>query len=98
MFVTFRFRGLNNFELYCILTIEAWLKLNINFYCWYLELCIFSLVFIVLNVRDEIELKYPSIVFLSISYIFDVYCLFYIFWMTKQIRSYDKKLFSLAFP
>ena len=29
-------------------------------------MCILSLVFIVLNVRDRTESKYPSIVFLSI--------------------------------
>ena len=42
-------------ELYCILTIEAWLKLSISFDCRYLILCtacIFSLIFIVLNVRE----------------------------------------------
>ena len=69
MFVTFQYRGLNHLELYCTLTIKAWLKSDINFDCRYLELlnaCIFSLVVIVLNVRDRNESKYPSIVFLSI--------------------------------
>ena len=35
MFVTFRYRGLNNLELYCFLTIDAWLKSNINSDCRY---------------------------------------------------------------
>ena len=51
------------------ITIEAWFKSNINFDCRYLELWtvfIYSLVFIVLNVRDEIESQYHSIVFLCI--------------------------------
>ena len=55
--------------MYCTLIIEVRLKLNIQFDCRYLELwnaCIISLVFIVLNVRDGAESKYPSIVFLSI--------------------------------
>ena len=58
-------------ELHCTLTIEAWHKLNMHFDCGYLELCnacIFGLVYIVLNVRDRTESKYPSIVFLSIYY------------------------------
>ena len=66
MFVTFQNRRLNHLEMYRILTIEAWLNLNINFGYRYLELwtaCIISLVFTVLNFRDEIESKYPSIVF-----------------------------------
>ena len=69
MFVTFQHRGLHHLDLYCTLIIEAWLKLNIQFDCRYLELlnsCIIGLVFIVLNVRDGTESKYPSIVFLSI--------------------------------
>ena len=69
MFVTFQYRGSTNLELYCNVTIEVWLKLDINFDCRYLELftsCVFSLAFIVLNVRDEIESEYSSIVFLSI--------------------------------
>ena len=69
MCVTFRYRGLNHFELYCILSSEAWLNLNINFDCRHLELltaCIFSLLSIVLNVRNKIECKYPLIVFLGI--------------------------------
>ena len=68
--MTFQYRGLTNLELYCILTIEVCLKLDINFDCSrYPELltaCVFSLAFIVLNVRDDIESKYSSIVFLSI--------------------------------
>ena len=69
MFVNFKYKGLHDLELYCTLIIEAWLKLNIQFDRRYLELynaCIFGLVFIVLNVRDGTESKYPSIVFLSI--------------------------------
>ena len=49
-----------------MLTIEAWLNFNINSDCRYLGLqtaCIINLVFTVLNFRDEIESKYPSIVF-----------------------------------
>ena len=58
----------NDLELYCTLTIEVWLKLNMNFdYRYmYLELWIFGLVYIVLDVRDGMESKCPSIVFLSI--------------------------------
>ena len=70
LFVTFQYRVLNHLELYCILTIEACLKLSINFNCRYLELCnacIFSLMFTVLNVRDEIESKCPSIAFFLVS-------------------------------
>ena len=69
MFVTFQYRGLHHLDMYCTLIIEAWLKLNIQFDCRYLELvnvCIIGLYFIVLNVRDGTESKYPSIVFLSI--------------------------------
>ena len=69
MHVTFQYRGLHHLDMYCTLIIEAWLKLNIHFDCRYLEVwnaCIISLVFLVLNVRDGIESKYPSIVFLSI--------------------------------
>ena len=69
MFVTFQYRGLHHLDMYCTLIIEAWLKLNIRFDCRYLELWnafIICLVFIVLNVRDRTESKYPSIVFLSI--------------------------------
>ena len=69
MLVTFQYRGLLYLDMYCTLIIEAWLKSNIHFDCRYQELwnaCIISLVFIVLNVRDGIESKYPSIVFLSI--------------------------------
>ena len=64
MFVTFQYRGLNDLELYCTLTIETWLKIN-----RYLELynaCIISLVSVALNVGDGIESKYSSIVFQSI--------------------------------
>ena len=50
MFVIFHYYiGLNQLELYCILTIEAWLKFNINFDYRYLELwtaCKFSQDFI----------------------------------------------------
>ena len=69
MFVTFQYRWLHHLDMYCTLIIEAWLNLNIQFDCRYLELwnaCIIGLVFIVLNVRDGTESKYPSIVFLSI--------------------------------
>ena len=69
MFVTFQFRGLYHLEQYCTLTIEARLILNIHLDCSYLELynaCIISLVFIVFNVRDGTESKYPSIVLLRI--------------------------------
>ena len=38
MLMTFQYRGLNHLELYCILTIEVWLKLNMNSDCRYLEL------------------------------------------------------------
>ena len=70
MFVTFQYRGLHHLDMYCTLIIEVWLKSNIHFDCRYLGLwytCIVSLVLIVLNVRDGIESKYPSIVFLSIN-------------------------------
>ena len=53
-------------KLYCIVTIEIWLRINNNFNCSCLELstaCIFSLVFIVLNFRDQNESKYHSLVF-----------------------------------
>ena len=58
-------------EQYCSLTIEAWLKLNVDFDKRYLELRTarifsFNLVFVVLNFRDYMESEYPSIVFLSI--------------------------------
>ena len=71
MLVTFQYRGLHHLGMYCTLIIEAWLKSNIHFNCRYLELwhaCIISLVFIVLNVREGTESKYPSIVFLSIHF------------------------------
>ena len=58
MFVTFQYIGFNHLGLYCILTIEAWLKLNIDFNCRYLELSTaytLRLVFIVLKIRDEFE-------------------------------------------
>ena len=56
-------------DMYCTLISEARLKSNIHFDCRYLELSnsgIFSLVFVVLNVRGGNNSKYPSIVFLSI--------------------------------
>ena len=65
VFVTFQYRGLYRLDMYCTLIIQTWLKWNIHFDCRYLELlnaCIFSLVFIVLNVRDGTKSKYPSIV------------------------------------
>ena len=65
----FQYRVLNHLKLYCIFATEAWLKFNINFDSRYLVLLTafkFSLVFFVLNLRDKIESKYPSIVFLSI--------------------------------
>ena len=69
MFVTFQYRGLHRLNIYCTLITEAWLKSNFHFDCRYLELrnaCTINLVFIVLNVRDGTEYKYPSVVFLSI--------------------------------
>ena len=75
-YVHFQYRGFHHLELHCILIIEAWLNLNINFDCRYLELwtaCIFSLHFIVLKVRNKIDCKYPSIVFLSIYWFYCVY-------------------------
>ena len=73
MLVTFQYRGLHHLDTYCTLIIEAWRKSNIHFDCRCLELwnaCIISWVFIVLNVRDGSESKYPSIVFLSILHVF----------------------------
>ena len=64
--MTFQFRDFIHLELNCILTIEAWLNLNINFDCRHLELWtafILILFFIVLNVRNKTESKYSSIVF-----------------------------------
>ena len=63
------YRSFNRLQQYCILIPLAWLKVNIDFDSRYLELwtaCIFRLDFIVLNVRvwDNMESKYPSIVFL----------------------------------
>ena len=75
MFVMFQYRELHHLDLYCTLIVEARLKSNIHFDCRYLELwnvSIISLVFNVLYVRDWIESKYPSIIFLSILYI--LYC------------------------
>ena len=49
----------------CTLTIEAWLKLIKHFDSRYLELlnaCILILVYMLLNVRNGINFKYPSIV------------------------------------
>ena len=73
MFDTFQYRGFIKLELYCTLTTEALLRLNMHFDCRYLELlnaCAISLVFfIVLNAVDRNEFKYHSIVFLSIHYI-----------------------------
>ena len=37
-FLSFKYRGLNQLELHCILTIEAWLNLNISIDCRYLDL------------------------------------------------------------
>ena len=75
-FVTFQYRGLHHLELHSTYIIEAWLKSSLHFDCRYLQLwnaCIINLVFIVLNVRDRTEPKYPSIVFLSIvTYILKV--------------------------
>ena len=68
MFVTFQNRGLHHLDMYCTLIIES----SIHFDCRYLELwntCIICLVFIVLNVIDGTESKYPSIIFLSIYYL-----------------------------
>ena len=68
MFDNLQYRGLNHLQLYCIFGIEVWLELNMHFNCRYLGLlnaCIFRLVYIVLNVRDEMKSKYSSIVFLS---------------------------------
>ena len=69
--MTFQYEGLNHLKLYRILTIEAWLKHNFD---WrYLELriaCMFSSVFIVLNIRDEIKFNYPSSSFLCIVHFF----------------------------
>ena len=72
MLVTFQYRELHHLDMYCTLSIEAWLKSNIHFDCRILELCnacIIGLVFIVLNDRGGTESKYPSIVFLSIFWI-----------------------------
>ena len=58
--------GLNHLEMHCTLTIETLLKSNMYFYSSYLELCnacVFGLVYIVLDIRDGMESKYPSIVF-----------------------------------
>ena len=65
MFATLN-KWLNHLELSCTLTIETWLKSSMHFDCKYLGLrnvCTFSLVYIVLDVRDGTESKYPSIVF-----------------------------------
>ena len=74
MRVTFQYRGLHHLDLYCTLIIGAWLELNIQFDCRYMELlnaCIIGLDFIVLNVRCGTESKYPSIVILSICMVFE---------------------------
>ena len=65
MFMAFQYRGLNHLGLYCTSTVEAWLKLYIHFdiIIELINACIFSLVFIVLNLRDGIESKYPLNVF-----------------------------------
>ena len=67
MFANFQYRGLNNFELYCTLTIDGGLILGMHLYSRYLK-CMhnFRLVYMVLNVRDGIESIYPSNFFLSI--------------------------------
>ena len=31
MFVTFQYRGITHVDMYCTLTIETWLKLNMHF-------------------------------------------------------------------
>ena len=36
MFVTFHYSGLHNFDLYCTLIIETWLKSSMHFDCKYL--------------------------------------------------------------
>ena len=62
MFANFKFRGLNHLELYCTLTNEARIKISMHFDSNYMELwnaCIFRLAYILLNVRDEMESKYP---------------------------------------
>ena len=69
MFVSFQCRWLTHLEVYCSLTIETWLKLNIHFddiYLNPLNACRFSLVIILLNARDRNKSKYISFVFLSI--------------------------------
>ena len=71
-FVIFQYGGLHHLNMYCTWTIEVLLKSSSHFDCIYRELwnaCIIGLVFIVLNDRDKIESKYPSIVFLSIHVI-----------------------------
>ena len=63
------YRELKQLELLYTLTIEAWLISNMHFDCRYLErwnACILGLVYIVLNVRDGMDSKYPSIGFLVI--------------------------------
>ena len=66
--MNFQYSGCNHSKLYCSLTIEAWLKLNMYFECRYLKLwnaCVPNLVYIELNISDGIDSKYPSIVFLN---------------------------------
>ena len=51
MFANFLYRGLDNLELYCILTIEAWRKLNMhfdNYKCMHIE--------IILNLIECLEM------------------------------------------
>ena len=72
MFECFIIEGLHHFDLYCNSIIEACPKSSIHFDCRYMEVrnaCIISSVFIILNVRDGTESKYPSIVFQSILFI-----------------------------
>ena len=65
-FVTFQYIGFNHLELYCILTIVAWLNLTSILIAdiWNYEPHVYLFIFFVLNVRTTIESKYPSIVFL----------------------------------
>ena len=58
--MSFQYKGLSHLDMYCTLTIKAWLKLNIHF-----DKMHTYIVFIALNVRGGTESKYPSIVFLE---------------------------------
>ena len=62
MLVTYQFIGLHHLNMYCTLSIEAYLKSNIHFDLSLSNACIISFVFTLLNVRDGTESRRLNII------------------------------------